>query len=347
MKTILLPLISLLTFTPLADSEGQVIETQINIANNDVYKGYTKTQLINNTRFEGQSYTKITNTRSRQYIQTQENNTYADITISSYTTTELDTVRDKSTNQYTYARNYTKVDILRVKLNIQQTVYTNLWIQNNVQNIAQYGFNTAYAKTYFICSFISNPLTQGQEQLMQQLDYACDTTLNSNQDLYDFWLSSVDGDFYNTITGLLTNAILDVDTNYLNSETEASYETTPNESIGGILYFIQESKYSSTSSTEPQNNPNIDFLLSTQATSITGTMAYLIQLEQITTVINYEVLDIPGLMFTILGMPFAFISTAFDLTLFAGTPYAINITTLFFTLIGSLIIIYVLKKVIK
>lgn len=62
---------------------------------------------------------------------------------------------------------------------------------------------------------------------------------------------------------------------------------------------------------------------------------------------DYEVIDIPNIMFTILGMPFAWISTAFNLTIFPGTPYAINLSHIFFAIIGSLIIIFVIKKVIK
>ncbi len=62
---------------------------------------------------------------------------------------------------------------------------------------------------------------------------------------------------------------------------------------------------------------------------------------------NYEVVDIPGLLFEMLGMPFAWISTAFNVTLFSGTPYAINVSRLFFELICTLLLIVILRKVIK
>lgn len=58
---------------------------------------------------------------------------------------------------------------------------------------------------------------------------------------------------------------------------------------------------------------------------------------------HVEVVDIPGLMFTILTMPFAFISQAFDLTLFAGTAYQINVSQLFLGLIGVAMLLWVLK----
>lgn len=58
-----------------------------------------------------------------------------------------------------------------------------------------------------------------------------------------------------------------------------------------------------------------------------------------------EIVDIPGLMFTILGMPFTFISQAFDLTLFQGTPYAVNISKVFLGLIAVAMLFWVLKLV--
>lgn len=62
---------------------------------------------------------------------------------------------------------------------------------------------------------------------------------------------------------------------------------------------------------------------------------------------TYEVIDLPGLMFTILGMPFAWFSTAFNLTIFPGTPYAIDIGSLILSLIAGLIAIIVIKIIIK
>lgn len=63
-------------------------------------------------------------------------------------------------------------------------------------------------------------------------------------------------------------------------------------------------------------------------------------------VINQEVVDIPGMMFEILTMPFTFISMAFNLTLFPGTQYMLNISNLFLTIIGILIFVWILKKLV-
>lgn len=58
-------------------------------------------------------------------------------------------------------------------------------------------------------------------------------------------------------------------------------------------------------------------------------------------------IDIVGTLFEILGMPFAFISYAFNLTLFPGTAYSLNISHLFLALLVSGIVIFVIKKIYK
>lgn len=60
-----------------------------------------------------------------------------------------------------------------------------------------------------------------------------------------------------------------------------------------------------------------------------------------------EIIDIPGLLFTILGMPFAFISQAFNLTIFPGTVYAVDLSHIFLALIGAGILIFIIKKFLR
>ena len=62
---------------------------------------------------------------------------------------------------------------------------------------------------------------------------------------------------------------------------------------------------------------------------------------------NYEVIDIPGLMWEILTMPFAFVSQAFNLTLFPGTPYQLNISNLFLSLIAVAVFIWLISFFLK
>ncbi len=64
------------------------------------------------------------------------------------------------------------------------------------------------------------------------------------------------------------------------------------------------------------------------------------------TQIVQEIVDIPGLVFQIITLPFTFISMAFNLTLFPGTQYMVNISQLILTIIGIVIMIYILKKLV-
>ena len=60
-----------------------------------------------------------------------------------------------------------------------------------------------------------------------------------------------------------------------------------------------------------------------------------------------DVVDIPGLMFYIVSLPFMFFSGAFDLTLFAGTAYAVNVSDIILCVLGLLILIFIVKLVVK
>jgi len=62
---------------------------------------------------------------------------------------------------------------------------------------------------------------------------------------------------------------------------------------------------------------------------------------------TYEVIDIPGLMWQILTMPFAFISQAFNLTLFPGTPYQVNISNLFLSIIAIIVFVWLITLFLK
>lgn len=59
---------------------------------------------------------------------------------------------------------------------------------------------------------------------------------------------------------------------------------------------------------------------------------------------DYVVVDIPNLMFTTLTLPFSFISQSFNLTLFPNTPYALNVSNLFLTILATLILLWLIKR---
>lgn len=63
--------------------------------------------------------------------------------------------------------------------------------------------------------------------------------------------------------------------------------------------------------------------------------------------VNIEVVDVPGMMWEILTMPFAFISQAFNLTIFPGTPYQVNISNLILMVVAIAIFVFIMKLIIK
>lgn len=63
--------------------------------------------------------------------------------------------------------------------------------------------------------------------------------------------------------------------------------------------------------------------------------------------VNYEVIPLGELMLTILSMPFNFLSTAFNITLFPNTPYAINIANLAKGIIAICAILFIVGLVMK
>lgn len=70
----------------------------------------------------------------------------------------------------------------------------------------------------------------------------------------------------------------------------------------------------------------------------------MIAIKQIVNVsTEQEVIDIPGLMLQIISMPFTFISTAFNVTLFPGTQYQVNVGNFILGLIAILTILFIIK----
>lgn len=66
-----------------------------------------------------------------------------------------------------------------------------------------------------------------------------------------------------------------------------------------------------------------------------------------TPVITQEIIDIPSIMYTVLTMPFSFISQAFNLTLFPNTPYQVNFSNIFLVILALLVILFVAKIIIR
>ena len=61
--------------------------------------------------------------------------------------------------------------------------------------------------------------------------------------------------------------------------------------------------------------------------------------------VDVELIDVSSLIFTIVSLPFTFIQQAFNLTLFPGTPYQFNFANLAMIIIGSVFLIFIIKKI--
>ena len=62
---------------------------------------------------------------------------------------------------------------------------------------------------------------------------------------------------------------------------------------------------------------------------------------------GYEVIDLPNIMWNIVTMPFAFVSQAFNLTLFPGTPYQLNIANLFLSIVAVFVFVWLIGQFLK
>lgn len=58
-----------------------------------------------------------------------------------------------------------------------------------------------------------------------------------------------------------------------------------------------------------------------------------------------EIIDVSGLLFTVLTLPFAFLSQAFNFTFFEGTPYAFNLSTIIMSVISIAILIIIVRLI--
>lgn len=63
--------------------------------------------------------------------------------------------------------------------------------------------------------------------------------------------------------------------------------------------------------------------------------------------ITNEIIDIPSLIFTIIGLPFTFILNAFNLTIFEGTAYELNFSDIIMLILGGLTLIFIIKKIME
>ena len=126
--------------------------------------------------------------------------------------------------------------------------------------------------------------------------------------------------------------------------------------LEGIWYFQSEPRNFNISyrySDHSLNSNYLDFYLPFEYTTRGSETYPLWELRKITitniTPIthNYEVIDLPGLIFNIFALPFTFITKAFDLTIFPGTPYQLNLSNLLMVVLSGLTFLFLINLLMR
>lgn len=231
----------------------------------------------------------------------------------------------KNENSDTVNTNYT-----HPYLNISNTIYSfTQRIQYGTYNALQfhiYQFTNYYNSTVNVNIEMQMLPAAGEINQTEYIRASINTEINAPIDL--------------TLTA---NTQQQLET-YTNSGSfiiyETRYETTayPSLQIPTITFQPNETKTLSIKfdrrqdSTTYQQNVPLEFTLNGTATIPSQPL---------------EVIDVPSLMFTVLSMPFSFISQAFNLTIFPNTPYQINFSNLFLTIISIFVMLWLIKHIFK
>lgn len=222
-------------------------------------------------------------------------------------------------------------------------------IQKNVNNMGIYNVESYYAmsKTDQELNVLYLKLWTNQ---------AIDTLVDPNLNINLYW----DVIPEETQTGAISwfyceaNIYIDYEANirtaYTNQQLESIKTDMQEESIlqafnSGTKTFIGNDRNDESNTINTTHQNEIVYVMYIDTTLD----LYRLRLDDL--LVNYEILpttqeiiDVPGLFWTILGMPFAFISQAFNLTIFPGTPYSLNVANLLFTVIGAMLIIFIIRK---
>ena len=142
------------------------------------------------------------------------------------------------------------------------------------------------------------------------------------------------GGYDGAITYNFTNIGTTASAIYGSYQLDREIQIMPRQTNYYIIYeenrYIDENEgYKAISYTPQYLNPTINITISADNIITSGGAT--------------EVVDIPGTMFTVLGMPFTFVSQAFNLTIFPGTPYEVNISLLLLGVLAVGIFVFIVK----
>lgn len=179
----------------------------------------------------------------------------------------------------------------------------------NINNIA----TTFTNNVHYLNLFDSSPY-------IYNLQFGSSNGLIPNNSTDKYFLT-IKGSYNNDTSNLLLNYQLDINDGYLH------YYGQP------ILIAVSDGGGGAVGS-------DIDYLSFTINKYVDGVYVPTTPNEPTT-----EIIDMNSLLFTILTLPFAFLSQAFNFTFFEGTPYAFNLSTIILSIISIAILIMIIKLI--
>lgn len=276
----------------------------------------------------------------KQYGYKQTNELLVYETDYSYSYTQRNTYGDTTTYPYVWSSYVNENQATTATLKVlQMTPYKHL-VNNEMQ--------TAITIRYFTSPYDSSLET---ETIYADVYYSTEDYWNKyvNITMTDSYLP------YNAIKDITNNELgfNYTKTTYSQNITETTntsqnitfnditFNVNPNKTNYYYIYIYTKYNPNGTDGTSTTKSSNSRIVISsyTNSTTLTG--------EYFTDLVTYEVIDVPNIMFEILSMPFTFISTAFNLTLFPNTPYQINISNLFLSVLGIFVFIFIMKLLLR
>lgn len=256
--------------------------------------------------------------------QTYKNNDY--IAIQETTYTQTIGITNYSNQIYNFKSYY---DYGTTRYETSMLTITQITTYSGITNNAiDYEISLLNNNSVAIYPEIEADITQlkTNNDLSQYINLTAYGTYNITKTLY----TDIKNNYSTTTTKNLANYTIDQDTQ-LNTEIQLNniWKTY-------IITYVQWDQESQQELATSSNNYDED-LLTIDNAEIYGVLA---------PIDAYEVIDIPGLMFTILTLPFSFITQAFNITLFPNTPYSINIGNLFLSIVAIIILMWLLQKII-
>lgn len=296
---------------------------------------------ISNVIRETQQNFKITlENQSTNFLGSDVNNNYYQRTAITYIGENTNTTGVIQGYRYciTNSSQYNKIDttksiiltILKINVDVDvelqniETYYSNKTVSNldgyTLNETLVYSNNDAELDEYFNMPYFS--LTTLNNIYQQAVNHEVDHGASANETYTGTNLGNNNTINHDTLEGYYTSNI-----GYIVLRDTITYPTTLD-----TVYLSQQ-----------------NFYIQIQNYGLAALTKMTINYIEPSTVINptIEVIDLGGLFFQILAMPFAFISQAFNLVLFPGTPYVIHVGGLILGITGLLVMMLLVSLIMK